>query len=82
MLFRLPYGGVYSDTRKDAEDLMQFLESFAYFMSLARSRIASITAVESMGLGHYQVRLSSGEVVQHKRSLLGEPKFGLLIGDL
>jgi hypothetical protein len=76
LFFRLPYGGVYSDIKKDKTQLRKFLKNYFHFELELKLRAKSMVAIDSMGHGEYKIELLDGRIVQLNESFLHDPDFG------
>lgn len=72
---RLPYGGAYSDTEEEANDIRRFFEGYLEFEEIIRRKDASLLAYESMGcLPTWKITLPDGQVFEcGYPSLLEQP---------
>jgi hypothetical protein len=63
VFFRLPYGGVYMDNAREAASIRRFLDTYFDFerdFLASADTDASMTAIESMGFGLYELLVRSG----------------------
>ncbi len=75
VLFRLPYGGVYSDNEKDAENIREFVSKYIEFEKVLKGKVKSWIAIDSMGEGYYKLVTKDGKVIETSESLLRKPDF-------
>jgi hypothetical protein len=73
--FRLPYGGVYSDNKKRANDIINFFPKYFDFQEKLSGKVKKLIAMESMGVGYYKVELLDGGTFEACESLLRNPDF-------
>jgi len=74
---RLPFGGIYMNTKRDAAQIGKFLRAFLPFEAMVEKGImCSLLAVESMGRGRYEVVRADGSTVTSEASMLRAPSFG------
>ena len=62
--FRLPYGGVYSDNKKRANDIIKFFPKYFDFQEKLSGKVKKLIAMESMGVGYYKVELLDGGTLE------------------
>ena len=75
IFFRLPYGGVYMDNKKNADMIREFLISYLEFERAIKDRAEILVAVDSMSAGYYEIVLPDGESIELKESLFHDPSF-------
>ncbi len=80
VFLRLPYGGVYMDNDEQAKLIRSFLPAYAEFERLLQDKAESLEVVDSMGEGHYRVRLKDGRVLERQGSMLQDPGFRSAFG--
>lgn len=69
IFFRLPYGGVYMENEKEAENISKFLpEFFKFEENLKSTGLRRLYAVESMGSGRYEIEIND-QVIKFNKSL-------------
>jgi hypothetical protein len=79
ILFRLPYGGLYMDNLKMAEQIREFLIAFLAFEQSIIGKVDQFIAIDSMGAGQYNIEYPDGTVIQSRGSLFRQPDFGKLL---
>ena len=74
IFFRLGYGNFYADNDRDAKDIHEFLIKYFEFENMIRGKVSSLIAIDSMGLGYYQVCYKR-QKIEVQESLLMHPDF-------
>jgi hypothetical protein len=77
ILFRLPYGGVYTDNDAMAKLIVQFLTSYFGYEQKLREAVKNFVAIESMHKGYYKIEMPDGNIFELNKSLLAAPDFEL-----
>lgn len=77
IFLRLHIGGVYTDNKRAAQRIREFLPKFFVFENTMRYNAQSFLAVESGG-GIYKITLFSGKTYELKKSLYHNPDFRLI----
>lgn len=62
IFFRLPYGGAYTDNKREAKRIGKFLPEFFNFERNIKNDLKKLYAVDSMGTGKYQIRIRDQEI--------------------
>jgi len=73
--FRLPYGGVYSDNKSLANDILKFFPKYFDFQEKLSGKVKKLIAMESMGDGYYKILLPDDRTLEVRESLLRNPDF-------
>jgi hypothetical protein len=76
VFFRLPYGGVYMDNKKSALFIKDFMTNYLKFENKFKSKIASFTAVNSMGDNYYKITRTDGREYEVDGRMPGAPGQG------
>ena len=75
IFFRLGYGGIYSDNKRDKTRLRKFLKNYFLFEPELKLRAKSMIAIDSMGHGDYTIELHDGSIVHLDESLIHDADF-------
>ncbi|MBN2374659.1 hypothetical protein JXL19_12825 [bacterium] len=54
IFFRLPFGGVYMDNKKNAKYIFEFLKTWIFLEQKLKSKVSRLIVVDSMGYGYYK----------------------------
>jgi hypothetical protein len=85
ILFRLAYGGIYSNEAEDARRVRKFLSNYFEFEPELKTKTQSLIAIDSMGDGNYTITMHDGKLVSLRESLFHnadfKEKFSHLIQD-
>lgn len=73
--FRLPYGGVYGDTEKEARQIRNFLVKYFDFEHKIRNKAKSLIAMENMGRGYYKIVIRNEKILEFEESFFENPDF-------
>ena len=80
--FRLPYGGVYSNDKLNANYIRKFLPKYFEFQEKLSGKIKKLIAMESMGDGYYKIITPDDKTVEVRESFLLNPDFQRLLSQL
>ena len=75
MLFRLPYGGIYTDNEAMAGYIRKFLANYFEFELELKRKYQRLIATESMGRSYYKVLTSENEILETEESFFEKPDF-------
>ena len=75
VLFRLPYGGIYTDNEAMAGYIRKFLANYFGFERELKRKYQRLIATESMGRSYYKVLTSENEILETEESFFEKPDF-------
>jgi len=80
VLFRLPYGGVYTDNDTMAQHIVQFLTHYFDFERELSKTVKDFIAIESMHKAYYRIEMPDSKLYESKKSLLASADFEMEFG--
>jgi hypothetical protein len=75
ILFRLPYGGVYTDNKLMAKQIREFLANYIEFEQSLAPAAKSLIAIDSMEEGYYKIVMNDGKTIEMRESFFSNPNF-------
>ena len=75
VFLRLGFGGLYTNKKRDAETIKEFLSRYFDFERRIKNKVKSLRVLESMGQKQYNIVTSDDKVFEVQESLARKPDF-------